>query len=81
MKKNNDNSVQIDGIIQALSNRLGIDSSLIKRNLNGSNLESITKNLNKNEKEKIQELINNPDAAKQILASKETQDFLKQFNK
>lgn len=81
MAANNINPDQLEGIIQTLSQRLNMDPEQIKGNLNSGKLGSLTKNIKQSDLERVQQVLSNPEMAKQILESKQAQDILKQFKK
>lgn len=78
---NNVNSQQLENLIQSLSQKLNLSSNQIKQNLNSGQLGNLTKNMRESDMTKIQQVLNNPAMAKQILGSKQAQDIIKQLKK
>jgi len=71
----------LNNMLGKAASKLGVSTDDLKSGIDSGNLQSIFKNMSPEDSAKIQEVINNPEAAKHILATPEAQELLKQIKK
>ena len=59
-------NLNIDGLIEMASKRLGVPPEKLRSSLSDGNLSEIAGNLSENDREKIKSVMNNPELAKRF---------------
>lgn len=69
----------INKILENLSRQLGVSEDMIKNSAKSGNVQEVLKNADKNQAEKIEEILKDPEKTKSILNSPQAQALLKMF--
>lgn len=59
-------NLNVDGLIELASKRLGVSPEKLKSSLSGGNLSEIAGNLSETDREKIRSVMNDPELAKRF---------------
>lgn len=59
-------NLNVEGLIELASKRLGVSPEKLKNSLSDGNLSEIAGNLSENDREKIRSVMNNPELAKRF---------------
>lgn len=59
-------NLNVEGLIELASKRLGVSPEKLKSSLSDGNLSEIAGNLSENDREKIRSVMNNPELAKRF---------------
>lgn len=70
---------QINQLLQMASKKMGTTPEDLKRKLESNNVNEALKNMNQNDATKVQQVLNNPALAKQLLNSPQAQAILKKL--
>lgn len=76
---NNENSPNIENLLNTVSNRLGKTPDELQKATRSGDISNILNNLNAKDAEKIQNVLSDKDAANKILSSPQAQSLIKKM--
>lgn len=73
------NQKELNAMLDALSKKMGTTPQDLKQSAQNGQLDRIIRSLNPNDSQKLQEVLQNPEAANQLLNSPQAQQLIKKL--
>lgn len=80
MNTNNIDPKKLDGLIQAVSKKIGVSPDKLKKELEAGKFDSAISAMNKNDAAKFQQAVNNPKLIEKMMSTPQAQALYKKLS-